>query len=216
MIALLVVLTFLAGIILDLVMTRRAILVADETGAETPRPRVFPPMVAGFAVAPNVKYHPGHTWALAESPELVRVGIDDLAARVAGDITKIDIPERGQWIRQGQRIIALHRGGKELALVSPIEGTVVGINEEVLRDPKLAKADPYGDGWLLTVNSPDAKTNFRNLLDGRIARRWMEEAAVALRNLTPSLVGATAQDGGVAIDLPVEQAEKIQKEIFLI
>jgi glycine cleavage system H lipoate-binding protein len=216
MIALLVVLTFLAGILLDLFMTRRSILVADDAVADTPRPRVFSPMVAGFAVAPNVKYHPGHTWALAESPELVRIGIDDLAAKVAGNVTKIDIPERGQWIRQGQRIIAMHRDGHELDLVSPIEGTVVGVNEAVLRDPSIAKNDPYGDGWLLTVNSPDARTNFRNLLDGRVARRWMEEAAVALRNLTPSLVGATAQDGGVAIELPVAQLEKVQKEIFLV
>ena len=67
----------------------------------------------------------------------------------------------------------------------------------------------------ITVNSPDAKTNFRNLLDGRVARRWMEEAAVALRNLSPSMVGATAQDGGVAVEIPLEQIERAQKELFL-
>lgn len=210
MIALLVVLTFLAGILLDLYMTRHPIVVIDDRV-----PRVVPPMVGGFAVAPNVSYHPGHTWALVESPELVRVGVDDLAAKVAGTIDSIDIPERGQWIRQGQRIIAMHRDGRELDLVSPIEGTVVDINDAVIKDPKIARNDPYGEGWLLKVNSPDAKTNLRNLLTGRVARRWMEEAAVALRNLTPATIGATAQDGGVAIELPIEQLEKVQKELFL-
>ena len=209
MIALLVVLTFLAGILLDLYMTRHPITVVDEL------PRHIPPMVGGFAVAPNVSYHPGHTWALAESPELVRVGVDDLAAKVAGDVQSIEIPERGQWIRQGQRIIAMHRDGHEIDLVSPIEGTVMDVNENVLRNPRLARQDPYGEGWLLKVNAPDAKTNLRNLLTGRVARRWMEEAAVALRNLTPSAIGATAQDGGVAIELPQEQLEKVQKALFL-
>lgn len=209
MIALLVVLTFLAGILLDLYMTRHPILLVDD------RPRVVPPMIGGFAVAPNVSYHPGHTWALAESPELVRVGVDDLAAKVAGNVETIDIPERGQWIRQGQKIIAMHRDGQEIDLVSPIEGTVVDINEAVIRDPQIARNDPYGEGWLLKVNAPDAKTNLRNLLTGRVARRWMEEASMALRNLTPSAVGATAQDGGVAVQLPADQLARAQKELFL-
>ena len=101
--------------------------------------------------------------------------LDALAA--AGDVTRIDVPKRGQWIRQGQRIIAMQKDGMELDLVSPIEGTVVDINENVVNDPKLARTDPYGEGWLLTVNAPDAKTNFRNLLSGTVARRWMDDAA---------------------------------------
>ena len=222
MIALLVVLTFLAGILLDLYMTRQPIVMMDEN-AEAPsaRPRILPAVVGGFAVPDNVRYHPGHTWALAESPELVRVGIDDLAAKVAGTVTKIDVPERGQWIRQGQKIIAMHRDGREVDLVSPIEGTVVGVNENALRDPELARKDPYGDGWLLTVNSPDAPTNFRNLLGGGAARRWMEEAAATLRRLSPTPIGAVAQDGGVALEAAVgklasEDFDRIEKELFLL
>jgi glycine cleavage system H protein len=222
MIALLVVLTFLSGILLDLYMTRRhPILVVDET-APTAGPRIVPSVVGGFAVPDNVAYHPGHTWALAESPDLVRVGIDDFAAKVAGTVTHIDIPARGQWIRQGQKLIALKADGKEIDLVSPIEGTVVGINDAALRNPEVLRSDPYGNGWLLTVNSPDASTNFRNLLRGATARRWMDEAAAALRRLTPSVATAAyAQDGGVALDgaigtLPADQFAKLEKEFFLL
>ena len=221
MIALLVVLTFLAGILVDLYMTRRhPILVVDETAASE-RPRVVARVIGGFAVPDNVRYHPGHTWALEESPQLVRIGVDDLAAKVAGDVTAIDIPERGQWIRQGQKIIAMHRDGREIDLVSPIEGTVVGVNEAALRDPHLVRKDPYGDGWLLTVNSPDAPTNFRNLIGGATARKWMEEAAATLRRVTPAAVGAVAHDGGIALDsavgnIPAEEFQKLEKELFLV
>src|SRR6185436_4856289 len=174
MIALLIVLTFVTAILIDHLLTRKPIPLAAEAPKEAPqRPRLIPSIVAGFEVPDNVRYHPGHTWALAESPELVRVGIDDFAAKVAGDVTTLDVPERGQWIRQGQRIIAMHHDGREIDLVSPIEGTVVDINRKALDDPKLAQRDPYGDGWLLAVNSPDAQTNFRNLLGGTIARKWM-------------------------------------------
>lgn len=222
MIALLVVLTFLGGILLDLYMTRRPAVTLDET-AQIPssRPRLVPALAGGFSIPDNVRYHPGHTWALAESPELVRVGVDDLAAKLAGPVTRIDVPERGQWIRQGQKIIAMHHDGREVALVSPIEGTVVGVNENALHDPELTRKDPYGDGWLLKVNSPDAPTNFRNLLGGTAARRWMEEAAATLRRLSPAPIGAMAQDGGAALDaafdkLTAEDFKKVEKELFLL
>jgi len=224
MIALLVILTFAGFILLDHLLLKRPVIFAEETapGAANARPRRVPAVIAGFEVPDNLRYHPGHTWAAAEGPNLVRVGIDDFAARVAGDITKIDIPERGRWIRQGQKLVALHRNGKEIDLVSPIEGTIVAVNDDVVRDPKTARKDPYGDGWLITVNAPDAKTNFRNLLGGNTARRWMDEAAARLRaiaTVTPGI--AMAQDGGVAVDdvlnhMTPEEFAKIGKEFFLI
>jgi glycine cleavage system H lipoate-binding protein len=211
MIVLLVVFTFIAAVLIDHFVNRNAIPIAEEKPARQ-LPRVTPAVVAGFKVPDNLLYHPGHTWALAESPELVRVGLDDLAAKVGGPMESIDIPERGQWIRQGQKIISLHRGGKELELVSPVEGSVVSINEKVLRDPALATADPYGDGWLFTVNSPDLATGFRNLLRGTIVRRWMEDAALKLRG-----AAHFAQDGGMVLDdaIPPEELERVKEDVFL-
>jgi glycine cleavage system H protein len=218
MVALLVVLTFAAMLVVDHLLLRQPILLAeDESNAS--RPKIAPARVAGFNLPDNMRYHQGHTWALAESPEMVRVGLDEFAARVAGPVDKVTIPERGQWIRQGQKIISLESGANQLQLVSPIEGTVVDINEGVLRNPELFRSDPYGTGWLLTVNSPDSKTNFRNLLGGRLARRWMEESANRLRAWAAP-AGAMAQDGGVAMDgliehLPADMRADATRELFL-
>ena len=62
------------------------------------------PIVGGFQVPENLRYHPGHTWALGESPTLVRIGMDDFASKLVGKFSQIRLPQRGQWIRQGQRI----------------------------------------------------------------------------------------------------------------
>ena len=213
MIALLVVLTFLAAVLIDHLVNRNPIPIAEPKVLPMKMaPRLTPAVVAGFKVPDNLLYHVGHTWALAESPQLVRIGLDDLAAKVAGPVDTIDVPERGQWIRQGQKIIAMHHDGRDLELLSPIEGAIVSINEKVLRDPELARKDPYGEGWLMTVNSPDATTNFHNLLRGSVARRWMEDSALKLRG-----AGAMAQDGGLALDAVVDAAdfERIKEEVFL-
>ena len=69
------------------------------------------------------------------------------------------------------------------------------------------------------MNSPDAKTNFRNLLGGSVARRWMDEAAARLRSIAVP-AGAVAQDDGVAVSNVIEQLpdadwDQLTKEFFL-
>ena len=183
-------------------------------------PRPSPSLVGGFSVPENLRYHPGHTWALSESPNLVRIGIDDFASRLVGKVQRVMLPQRGQWIRQGQKVWTIVRNGVKVDMVSPIEGSVSDINEAVVNDPALASRAPYGEGWLVTVQSPDAKTNFRNLLAGALARWWTEESSMRLQRVVPSALGALAQDGGVAIDdlastMPDEQWTKITREFFL-
>lgn len=200
-------------------MTVKQPIVAREY-AETAA-RVLPALVAGFEVPENVRYHAGHTWVLSESQDLVRVGMDDFAAKLAGKFESITLPQRGRWVRQGQKVWTLFRDGKSVDMVSPIEGTVTDINESVVKDPELARKDPFGEGWLLKVQAPDAKINFRNLLGGTLARLWTEDSASRLRQRMPAAMGvALAQDGGVAVDdlaahIPDEDWAALTKEFFL-
>jgi len=182
---------------------------------------VVPAMVSGFQVPENVRYHSGHTWALSESRELVRVGMDDFASKLVGKIESIALPQRGRWVRQGQKIWTIFRDGKSVDMVSPIEGTVSDVNEAVVQNPNLALKDPYGEGWIVTVQAPDSKVNFRNLLGGALARMWTEDSALRLRKRMPvAMAAALAQDGGVAVDditahLPNEDWAALTKEFFL-
>ncbi|MBK5259756.1 MAG: glycine cleavage system protein H [Thermoanaerobaculia bacterium] len=218
MVALFVIITFAIMLLVDHLILRQPIVVAEENpAADAKRPRSLPAFVSGFDVPENVSYHPGHMWALAETPELVRIGADDFAAKIAGKVDRIDLPTRGQWIRQGQKVITMQRGGRTIDLVSPIEGEIVDVNTDAANTMATA---PYGAGWLLKVNSPDAKINFRNLLTGKLARRWMEDAATRLRAMMPAPAGAYAQDGGVAAgDLITQISDeawpKVSREFFL-
>lgn len=184
------------------------------------RPVPLAAVVGGFRLMDGFRYHPGHTWAVAETPELVRVGLDDFASRVGGPVSRLSLPARGQWIRQGQRVLGVTADGQEHAMVSPVEGEVVDVNEAALADPASALKDPYGEGWLLKVNAPDFRTSSRNLLGGALARRWMEEAADRLRGMLPAPVAVTALDGGLIVDdvrslLPDEARKHLGREFFL-
>jgi glycine cleavage system H protein len=222
MTVLLVLFTFGLFLLIDYFRTRNTVVspAIEATAAAETRPRLQPALVAGFQVPENLRYHPGHTWALKESPNLVRVGMDDFATKLTGTVDSLTLPKRGQWIRQGQKLCTIHRDGSAVDMVSPIEGTVADINEFVEQNPKLALNDPYGDGWLLTVQAPDATTNFRNLIGGALARRWTEEAFNRLQRRIPLAIGALAQDGGVAVNdltahIPDAEWVPLAKEFFL-
>jgi glycine cleavage system H protein len=223
MTVILVLATFVAFLLIDHFFSRRPavqLAVQPAAPAREAAARLQPSLVGGFQVPENLRYHPGHTWALSESPSLVRVGMDDFASKLVGKIDHVSLPQRGQWIRQGQRLLTVQRDGAKVEMVSPIEGSVADINEAVLQDADLARRDPYGEGWLVTVQSPDAKTNFRNLMGGALARWWTEEAASRLQRRVPAALGALAQDGGVAMDnlttqMPDTNWTDLAREFFL-
>ncbi len=225
MTVLLVLFFFATFLLIDYFRNRHAIvkpvLQVAPSKHDAVAPRLQPALVGGFAVPENLRYHPGHTWALSESPSLVRVGMDDFASKLAGKVDSINLPQRGQWIRQGQKMCTLYRDDVAVDMVSPIEGSVSDINQAVIKDPKLALSDPYGEGWLLTVQAPDAKTSFKNLFGGPLARWWTEESASRLQRRMPlAMAGALAQDGGVAMNdlsahIPDQEWLPLAKEFFL-
>ena len=221
MTVILVLLTFASFLLIDHFYSRRhAVLPVAQTPKLETAPRLARSLVGGFQVPEKLRFHPGHTWALSESPSLVRVGMDDFASKLVGKVDRIALPQRGQWIRQGQKIWTIFRDGASVDMVSPIEGSIADVNDAAMQDPELARKDPFGEGWLVTVQAPDAKTSFRNLLGGALARWWTEESASRLQRKMPMALGALAQDGGVAVDnlttqISDEAWATIAKEFFL-
>ena len=85
---------------------------------------------------------------------------------------------------------------RSAAFLAPVEGEVVEVNKELRKNPALATEDPYGRGWVLKLRANDLATNLKNLLSGRMARRWMEESREALELRLMALSGSVLQDGG--------------------
>src|SRR5271169_6820535 len=155
MTVLLVLFFFSTFLLIDYFRTRHNVVVQPALQVAPAKhdaavPRLQPALVGGFSVPENLRYHPGHTWALSESSNLVRIGMDDFASKLTGKIEHVALPQRGQWIRQGQKVWSVVRNGVKVDMVSPIEGSVADINEAVVRDPSFATNDPYGEGWMAT------------------------------------------------------------------
>jgi glycine cleavage system H lipoate-binding protein len=152
-----------------------------------------------FEVREPLLYHPGHTWALPRPDGLFTVGVDDFAQKLLGEADTVRLPEVGAGLEQGAPGWHLRVDGKDVDLLSPVDGIVLARNEKVLAKPALLNDDPYGDGWLLKVKPTREKPNLVGLLHGDLAREWMREAEDTLRRRVSPEIGLVLQDGGVPI-----------------
>ena len=173
--------TFLFFIVLDYYLNRNRAMAT--VGVEAHKPVTAPTggnHVEGFLAPQSLSYHSGHTWLMQERKGVVRMGADEFAAALVGKIEKIELPRPGQWIRQGQKTISFYRDGQKTEMVSPTEGEVLQVNAEVLNNPALLRQDPYGKGWMVSVNVPDEENTGRNLVPKGLVGEWMREAVERL------------------------------------
>ena len=174
--------------------------IAPTTEALVPVEADFSPAyVEGFLVVEGLRYHSGHTWVQREQLNTARVGVDEFGAKLAGHLDTIELPEPGQWFRQGQRVCKLHRNGETAALLCPIEGQVVAVNPEVVNNPSLLRSDPYGKGWLMRLHYDEIST-WHNLLPVSLVKNWLEEDVSRLYAKQSVAVGAGATDRGTLGD----------------
>ena len=160
---------------------------------------------AWFRVPEGYGFHQGHSWMKVDlvSPNhrrLVKVGLDDFAQKLIGKVDAVVLPAVGSRLTQGDKGWSLMVDSEAIPMLSPVDGEVVAVNEEVLRHPEILGRDPYGDGWLLKVKSDRIAADTRNLLSGKVARAWMETSLENLHPIRLEPVGAVLQDGGLPLN----------------
>ncbi len=198
-------------------------------GAETAgqmKPAVQPPVrpqvnrELGFEIPKGYCFHPGHTWILDEGRQNARVGMDSFAANLLGKIERIDIGALNRWVRQGQKLLTITRDGTAIDLLSPIEGVITAVNHEVIKDPNLILTDPYRNGWICIVKSPEITTNVRNLVQGPLVGPWLQHSVGRVTTMAQQMMPALAQDGGLPVSGIMAQLDpgsqrRLVKEFFL-
>jgi hypothetical protein len=83
-------------------------------------------------------------------------------------------------------------------MLSPVEGTVVAVNEAARASPETL-SEPYGKGWLFKVKAPRLAHDLRQLISDNAATRFLEGAAEALAAQMSPELGRVLQDGGAPI-----------------
>jgi glycine cleavage system H lipoate-binding protein len=213
----LMVLMFLLLLVLFWKLLRPAPAPALGTAAERPQPA----RSEWFDLAAGRYYHQGHSWALPEDSDVVRVGIDDFAQKLLGKLDDIVLPRVGSQVQQGDKGWACKVQSKSIDMLSPIHGEVMEVNEAVLQSPELVGEDPYKRGWLFKVRASRLQPDLKNLLSGQLASTWMQDTVRRLRHkLAGHELGTVMQDGGVpvsgfAMQLSTEEWDEVAADFLM-
>lgn len=155
--------------------------------------------VAGFQVAADVYYHEGHSWAKPEYGGRVRVGLDDFAQMLLGKLRRIEIPNIGHEVKQGEVAFAVRRNGETSQVLSPVDGIVSRVNPQISDNPGLINESPYGKGWLFIVEPTKLRKNLKGLYYGKEAHNYTNEEKEKLISLANEDLRLAA-DGGISVD----------------
>jgi glycine cleavage system H protein len=121
----------------------------------------------------DLKYHKEHTWARV-SGKKATIGITDYAQNALGDIVYIDLPEVDANIEINSEIGEIESTKATSSIISPLNGRVIEVNEDLTETPETINEDPYGKGWIAIVEIDDiAEVN--DLMDASEYEKYVEE-----------------------------------------
>jgi glycine cleavage system H protein len=106
---------------------------------------------------PELRYNPEHTWLHIEPDGIGKVGVTYFAQKQLKDVVFVELPEIGKEVTHMEPFGVIESAKATNDLYSPVSGKVKDVNTALGTDPGLVNRDPYGEGWMITIelSSPD-------------------------------------------------------------
>lgn len=99
----------------------------------------------------NVYYTEEHEWIEVLEDDKVRIGITEFAQEELGDIVYVELPEKGDEFIDGEEFGSVESVKSVSAIMTPVAGTVIAVNEALEDEPELVNDDATGEGWLIEL-----------------------------------------------------------------
>jgi len=132
--------------------------------------------VDGYEVREGLYYHKEHFWARVEGG-LVRFGATDYGQKALKEVVFVELPSVGVAVKQNEAYGTVESVKAVVDLIAPVSGTIKEINEKVRDSPDILNKDPYGEGWLILVESSNLDAELKNVMSFDAAVSWQKEIA---------------------------------------
>ena len=130
--------------------------------------------IQGYNIPEDLYYEKNHFWVKVEGDLLV-MGMDDFAIKMAGEIVYVQLPAEGKKITAGKKFSKIESGKWLGKVYAPVDGELVESNEELEENATIINEDCYGKGWMFKIK-PDNMEDIHNLIhDPEDIEAWMLE-----------------------------------------
>ena len=105
-------------------------------------------------VPETLRYSEDHEWVLV-ADGVATIGITDHAQEELGDIVFVELPALGTVLAKAATLGVVESVKAVSDVYAPIGGKVVTVNDRLTAEPEIINEDPYGEGWMVTVELAD-------------------------------------------------------------
>ncbi|MFT4773895.1 MAG: glycine cleavage system H protein [Candidatus Azotimanducaceae bacterium] len=103
----------------------------------------------------DLRYSSDHEW-IRQDGNTVTIGITEFAQDSLGDVVFVEAPEASSIVVAGDSFTEVESTKSVSDIYAPVSGTIVAINDKLDDTPELLNSDPYGDGWICSIEMSDA------------------------------------------------------------
>jgi glycine cleavage system H protein len=86
---------------------------------------------------------------------MATIGITDYAQESLGEILSVEFPEIDTYVERDETLGSIESTKAVVDLISPLNGTVVNVNEDITYDIGIINSDPHDTGWLIVLEMDD-------------------------------------------------------------
>ncbi len=131
-----------------------------------------------FRVAADRLYSAEGVWARQEG-KVIRIGLSDFLQQRSGDVAFAEARPAGTRLAFGEEAARIETIKVDISLGSPVAGRVLETNPVLDSGPEIINQDPYGEGWLLTVEAMDWEKDSPLLLNAQTYFEVMKQQVEA-------------------------------------
>ena len=128
---------------------------------------------SAYQVPDGLFYTKEHEWARVTAGT-AKVGITDYAAKTLNDIVYLTLPSVGQEVKQLSSFGTVESIKAVSELYSPLSGTVVITNQELVNHPELINKSPYEAGWIIELRPSQLDAEKKTLLSPRQYQEFLK------------------------------------------
>ncbi|MFO7540189.1 MAG: glycine cleavage system protein H [Chloroflexota bacterium] len=116
-----------------------------------------------FKVATDRFYTAEGVWAKADGDQIT-VGVSDFFQQHNGDVAFAEAVEAGTAVSANAEFADIETIKVDIALSSPVSGTITAVNETLEMEAEIINQDPYEAGWIAIITAADWATDQANLM----------------------------------------------------
>jgi glycine cleavage system H protein len=99
----------------------------------------------------DLRYAKSHEWLKPAGDGTALVGISDYAQNSLGDITFVQLPKVGTFLKAGDSFGVVESVKAASDVYAPVAGTVLEVNGALDGSPEKLNQSPYGEAWLVKL-----------------------------------------------------------------